>query len=91
VTKARLQTGAAGEQIACNFLQEQGYRIIERNHRSSSRLGELDIIAAYGEFLIFSKVKTRRDSSGQRPSLSVTAKKLESCANWVSFISARSI
>ncbi len=46
MTKARQQTGAAGEQIACNFLQEQGYRIIERNHRS--RLGELDIIAAYG-------------------------------------------
>jgi len=58
VTKARQQTGAAGEQIACNFLQEQGYRIIERNHRS--RLGELDIIAAYGEFLIFCEVKTRK-------------------------------
>jgi len=58
VTKARQLTGAAGEQIACNFLQEQGYRIIERNHRS--RLGELDIIAAYGEFLIFCEVKTAR-------------------------------
>ena len=58
MTKARQQTGAAGEQIACNFLQEQGYRIIERNHRS--RLGELDIIAVYGEFLIFCEVKTRR-------------------------------
>jgi len=39
VTKARQQTGAAGEQIACNFLQELGYRIVERNHRT--RLGEL--------------------------------------------------
>ena len=58
MTKARQQTGAAGEQIACNFLQEQGYRIIERNHRS--RLGELDIIAVYGEFLIYCEVKTRR-------------------------------
>jgi len=45
VNKARHLTGATGEQIACNFLQYQGYRIIERNHRSS--LGELDIIAAY--------------------------------------------
>ena len=58
MTKARQQTGAAGEQIACNFLQEQGYRIIERNHRS--RLGELDIIAAYGEFLVFCEVKPTR-------------------------------
>ena len=67
MTKARQQTGAAGEQIACNFLQEQGYRIIERNHRS--RLGELDIIAAYGEFLIFCEVKTRRDRNGTHPYL----------------------
>ena len=67
MTKARQQIGAAGEQIACNFLQEQGYRIIERNHRS--RLGELDIIAAYGEFLIFCEVKTRKDSNGTHPCL----------------------
>ena len=74
MTKARQQTVAAGEQIACNFLQEQGYRIIERNHRS--RLGEIDIISAYGEFLVFCEVKTRRDSTGKHPSLSVTAKKI---------------
>ena len=74
MTKARLQTGAAGEQIACNFLQEQGYRIIEQNHRSG--LGELDIIASYREFLIFCEVKTRRDNSRSHPSLSVTAKKI---------------
>ena len=89
MTKARQQTGAAGEQIACNLLQEQGYRIIERYHGSG--LGELDIIAAYREFLVFCEVKTRRGSSEPHPSLSVTAKKFESCANWVSFISAGSI
>ena len=74
MTKARQQTGATGEQIACNFLQEQGYRIIERNLRS--RLGELEIIAAYGEFLVFCEVKTRRGNSRSHPSLSVTAKKI---------------
>ena len=55
-------------------MQEQGYRILERNHRS--RIGELDIIAAYREFLVFCEVKTRRGSSGPHPSLSVTAKKI---------------
>ena len=55
-------------------LKSQGYRIIERNHRS--RLGELDIIAAYSEFLVFCEVKTRRGSSGMHPSLSVTVKKI---------------
>ena len=89
MTKARLQTGVAGEQIHCNVLQEQGYRIIERNHRS--RLSEFDIIAVYGEFLIFCEVKSRRGSSRPHPSLSVTAKILESCANCISFISAKRI
>jgi Holliday junction resolvase-like predicted endonuclease len=42
VTKQRQQTGATGEQIACDFLQELGYGLVERNHRT--RLGELDII-----------------------------------------------
>jgi len=58
LTKVRQQAGAAGEQIACNFLQEQGYRNLEQNHRS--RLGEFDIIAAYSKFLVFYEVKTRR-------------------------------
>ncbi|MBC8259219.1 MAG: YraN family protein [SAR324 cluster bacterium] len=74
MTKARLQTGAIGEQIACDFMQEQGYRIVERNHRS--RLGELDLIADYQEFLVFCEVKTRRGTKGPHPSLSVTAKKI---------------
>ena len=74
MTKARLQTGAAGEQIACNFLQEQGNPIIVRNH--CSRLGELDIIEVYGVFLIFCEIKTRRGSSEPNTSLSVTAKKI---------------
>jgi len=72
VIKARQLTVAAAEQIARNFLQEEGYRIIERNHLS--RLGELDIIAAYGEFLIFCEVKTSRHRSGPHPSLLVTPK-----------------
>ena len=56
MTKARQQAGAAGEQIACTFCQEQGYHLCERNH--VSRLGELGIITAYQEFLVFCEVKT---------------------------------
>ncbi|MBS1256652.1 MAG: hypothetical protein MAG581_02478 [Deltaproteobacteria bacterium] len=75
MTKARQHTGLTGEQIACDFLQEQGYSIIERNHRS--RLGEIDIVAKYREYLVFCEVKTRRGSNGMHPSLSVTAKKID--------------
>ena len=58
MTKQRQQTGAAGKQIACEFLQKLGYRIVERNHRT--QLGELGIIAKYEEFNVFREVKTRK-------------------------------
>ncbi len=45
MTKVRMQTGTVGEQIACEFLQEREYRIVERNYRS--RLVEKNIIADF--------------------------------------------
>ena len=51
MTKERQHTGRTGEQIACDFLKEQGYSIVERNHRS--RLGEIDIVAEHREYLVF--------------------------------------
>ena len=72
MTKGRQQTGTVGEQIACEFLQERGYRIVERNHRS--KLVEKDIIAVFEEFLGYCEVKTRREIDGSHSSLSVTSK-----------------
>jgi putative endonuclease len=40
------EVGALGEAIAVSFLQNEGYRIVERNYRI--RLGEIDIIAEQG-------------------------------------------
>jgi putative endonuclease len=75
LTKERQHTGKTGEQIACDFLKEQGYSIVERNHRS--RLGEIDIVAEHREYLVFCEVKTRRSRVGLNPSLPVTAKNIE--------------
>ena len=72
MTKGRLQTGTVGKQIACEFLQEREYRIVERNHRS--RLVEKEIIADFEEFLVFCEVKTHSGINGSHPSLSVTLK-----------------
>ena len=51
MTKERQHTREAGEEIACDFLKEQGYSIVERN--DSSRIGEIDIVAEHREYLVF--------------------------------------
>ena len=75
MTKERQHTGRTGEEIACDFLKERGYIIVECNYRS--RNGEIDIVAKHGDYLVFCEVKTRRNRTGLRLSLSVTAKQIE--------------
>ncbi len=59
-----LEAGKTGEQVAANFLQNNGYKILEMNYKNSlgKRLGEIDIIAEDKEAgeLVFVEVKTRR-------------------------------
>lgn len=50
-------TGAAGEQLACQWLERNGFHILHRNWRQGR--GELDIVARDGRFLVVVEVKTR--------------------------------
>ena len=50
--------GTKGEEIAGSYLKKEGYRIVERNYRTSR--GEVDIVAYEGDKLVFIEVKTRR-------------------------------
>ena len=49
--------GRQAEDLACRFLRQRGYRIIERNWRSP--FGELDIVARDGGMLAIVEVKAR--------------------------------
>jgi putative endonuclease len=49
------QQGLAGEEIARQYLAQQGYQIIEQNFRSSQ--GEIDLIAKDKQALVFIEVK----------------------------------
>ncbi|KPJ65363.1 hypothetical protein AMJ44_10405 [candidate division WOR-1 bacterium DG_54_3] len=49
------QQGIKGEEIAENYLLEQGYQILEKNFHSQQ--GEIDIIARDKDFLVFVEVK----------------------------------
>ncbi len=54
------QFGNFGEEIACKYLLDNGYKIIARNVHYS-RFCELDIIAEYKKTLVFVEVKTRKN------------------------------
>ena len=53
--------GRRGEDLAAEYLQSEGYTIIDRNY--SCKIGEIDIIASDGEFVAFIEVKSRADVS----------------------------
>jgi len=50
------ERGVAGEQHAASYLEESGYKIVEKNFRS--RRGEVDIIAVRGGVIVFCEVKS---------------------------------
>jgi putative endonuclease len=56
-TDLRRRHGELGERIAEEHLSHRGYSIVARNFRT--RYGELDLIAANAEALVFCEVKTR--------------------------------
>lgn len=48
--------GEIGENLACEYLQKNGYKILDRNY--SRKWGELDIVAKKGNTLHFVEVKS---------------------------------
>ena len=58
--------GRIAESEAEQYLRRKGYRIVERNDRSSH--GEMDLVARLGDILVFVEVKARRtDAYGGAP------------------------
>ena len=65
--------GDRGERAAVRYLKQRGYRILARQARN--RLGEIDIIALDGDWIVFVEVKTRRTTDKGRPVEAVTLTK----------------
>lgn len=73
MTRQRQQTGAAGEELAAQWYQRNGYSVVARNWRC--REGELDLVVARDRVIVFSEVKTRRSDRFGVPAEAVTARK----------------
>jgi len=81
-------TAKLGENKACNFLRENGFKIIERNFRKG--YGEIDIIAIEStdskeKILVFFEVKTRKSNSFGNPLEAITPWKLKSLIRTAQF------
>jgi len=70
----KVDTGKHGESIAVRHLEQNGYRILERN--VYSRVGEIDIVACIRNTYHFVEVKTRLNCEYGCALESITHKKL---------------
>ncbi len=65
--------GSDYEQKAARFLEQNGYRILQTNYRC--RLGEIDVIAVDGKYLVYVEVKYRKNQEYGLPVEAVDYKK----------------
>ena len=66
--------GNDAEDLACEFLQEKGWEILDRNYYSGH--SEIDIIAKDGIFTVFLEVKMRSSTQFGHPFEQVTEAKV---------------
>ncbi len=66
--------GSYGEFLARQYLQAQGYQILEENFRN--KIGEIDLIARDGKTVCFVEVKTRDSLDQGQPYEAVNAWKI---------------
>jgi len=69
------QSGQLGEQLAAEYLKQNGWEILAMNYRH--KRAEIDIVASKEKILLFVEVKTRSNMSFGQPEDFVDARKAE--------------
>lgn len=69
-----IKKGNEGENLAAAYLEDKGYRILDRNYRYKH--AEIDLIAEKDNWLIFVEVKTRTSLAFGYPEEFVDDKKI---------------
>ena len=72
------ELGRWGENVAAQWLADQGWKIVARNWRHGPL--ELDLVAWQGEVLVFIEVKTARYTGHGAPDVRVTPAKQRALA-----------
>lgn len=69
------ELGKWGEDVAARYLENKGYRILERDWKDKHK--DLDIIAVDNGCLVIVEVKTRRQNTLVAPELAVDFRKIK--------------
>ncbi|PZW43892.1 putative endonuclease [Mesonia algae] len=77
------ELGKKGEQLAVDFLQKKGYKILERNYRYQK--AEIDIIARLNDILCAVEVKTRSTPDFGNPQDFVKPKQIQQLVKAIDF------
>lgn len=75
MSKSHRHIGNKAENLACEFLEQEGWEILDRNYYSGH--SEIDIIAKDGIFTVFLEVKMRSSTQFGQPFEQVTEAKVE--------------
>ncbi len=73
MTRQTQTGGRHAEELAADYLQQRGLRLVARNY--SCRLGEIDLILTDGPVLVFAEVRLRRNPGYGGAAASITAAK----------------
>lgn len=68
-----ISQGAQAEQLASQYLQQQGLELVAQNYRS--RFGEIDLIMHDGATIVFVEVRLRRNGRFGGAAASIDARK----------------
>lgn len=68
-----LHKGQLAEQLACDYLLQQGLTLVERNYYC--RMGEIDLIMQHQNSLVFIEVRYRKNNLFGGAAESITTKK----------------
>ncbi|MHB8156268.1 MAG: YraN family protein [Desulfocucumaceae bacterium] len=74
MTQERITLGRAGEDAAVKYLKKKGMRVLHRNYWC--RLGEIDIVAMDGPYMVFVEVRTKAGGAFGLAQESITKKKI---------------
>lgn len=75
MSSKKIELGKKGEALVCDYLQKNGYSLLDKNFRG--RHGEIDLILKKGDILSFVEVKSRKTKAFLRSEL-ITLKKQKS-------------